>query len=75
MAQVFIAKEGIIILLKRLAINVAEKEFLKYVPFVGQAIAAGIGYKMTDSFGSDLINEANDFADQILITSEAEIIK
>ena len=74
-AAKFIAKEGIMILLKRFAVNIGSKEVLKYIPFVGQIAAAGIGYKMTDSFGSDLIDESHEFAKEILIKSEREIIK
>ncbi|OOV25958.1 hypothetical protein BXU11_15000 [Flavobacterium sp. LM5] len=74
-AAKFIAKEGIILLLKRLSLNIGSKEVLKYIPFVGQIAAAGIGYKMANSFGSDLIDESHDFAKEILIKSEAEIIK
>lgn len=65
-ASRFIVKEGVMILLKRLSLTIGAKEFLKYVPFVGQAISAGIGYKMTDSFGCELIEEADALADEIL---------
>ncbi|WP_035672166.1 GTPase [Flavobacterium sp. 83] len=74
-ATKFIAKEGIIILLKRLSVNIGSKEVLKYIPFVGQIAAAGIGYKMTDSFGSDLIDESESLVREILIKSEAEIMR
>ncbi|WP_282031916.1 GTPase [Winogradskyella eximia] len=62
----FIAKEGIILLLKRFGTTVASKSFFKYIPLAGQAIAAGIGYKMTYSFGGELLDEAYDLADSIL---------
>lgn len=74
-AAKFIAKEGILLLLKRLSVNIASKEGLKYIPFVGQIAAAGIGYKMADSFGSDLMDESHEFAKEILIKSQAEIVK
>ena len=74
-ATKFIAREGIIILLKRLSLNIGSKEVLKYIPFLGQIAAAGIGYKMTDSFGSDLIDESDALAREILIKSQDEITR
>jgi len=32
------------------------------LPFVGQAIAAGIGFKMTSWIGKDMIKEAEEIA-------------
>lgn len=74
-ATKFIAKEGIMLLLKRLSVSIGSKEVLKYIPFIGQIAAAGIGYKMTDSFGSDLIEESEALVHEILIKSEAEITR
>jgi len=62
----FIIKEGIVLLLKRLASRIATKEIVKYIPFIGQAAAAGIGYKLTRSFGEDLLEDANNIAQEIL---------
>jgi hypothetical protein len=56
-------------------VNIGSKEILKYIPFVGQIAAAGIGYKMTDSFGSDLIEDSEALVTEILIKSQAEIIR
>ncbi|MCI9845625.1 GTPase [Flavobacterium pectinovorum] len=74
-ATKFIAREGIMILLKRLSVNIGSKEVLKYIPFVGQIAAAGIGYKMTDSFGCDLIEESEALVREILIKSQDEITR
>ena len=71
----FIAKEGVLLLLKRLAVTIGSKEILKFVPFVGQAVSAAIGYKMTDSFGCDLIDESDALAEEILEKSMLFIIK
>lgn len=60
------AKEGIMILLKRAGAKVATKTASKWIPFVGQAIAAGIGFKMTSSIGADMINDADEIAKEIL---------
>ena len=59
------AKEAIMILLKRFASSVATKSLSKWVPFVGQAIAAGIGFKMTSSLGEDMIEEGEKTAIEI----------
>lgn len=74
-ASKFVAKEGIMLLLKRLSVNIGSKEVLKYIPLVGQIAAVGIGYKMTDSFGSDLIEESEVLVREILIKSQAEITR
>lgn len=71
----FIAKEGVLLLLKRLSVTVGTKEVMKYISFVGQIIAAGIGYKMTDSFGADLIEESDALSEEILENSMYAIIK
>ena len=43
----YLAKEGIILLLRRIATRVAVKQMSKWLPFVGPLIAAGIGWKAT----------------------------
>jgi small GTP-binding protein len=55
-------KEAIVILLKRVSKTIATKTASKWLPFVGQAIAAGIGFKMTSWIGSDMIKEAEEIA-------------
>jgi len=62
----FIAKEGIMLLLKKFGTSVVAKSFFKFIPFAGQAIAAGIGYKMTYSFGQEMLNEAYNLAENVL---------
>jgi GTP-binding protein EngB required for normal cell division/uncharacterized protein (DUF697 family) len=62
----FIAREGVMLLLKRFGTTVASKSVFKYIPIAGQAIAAGIGYKMTNTFGEELLDEAYYLADSIL---------
>jgi predicted GTPase len=55
-------KEAIMLLLKRLSATVATKTASKWIPFVGQVIAAGIGFKMTSWIGNDMINDAEEIA-------------
>ena len=66
----FIAKyatnSAIIIVLKRFASIITIKEVGKYIPFIGQLISAGIGYKMTVKFAEDFIEEASNLSLQIL---------
>lgn len=58
----FAAKEGIIVLLKRFAGRQAVKTLTKYVPFIGQAIAAGIGYAMTSQAGKAYLDDCYELA-------------
>lgn len=52
----YVAREGVLKLLARFAGQTAAKSFSRWVPFVGPLISAGIGYKMTLSYGEDLID-------------------
>lgn len=62
----YAAVEGILIVLKRMGAKVLVKNISKYLPFVGQLISAGIGYKMTLSFGEAYIDEVQDKAKSLL---------
>lgn len=59
-------KEAIMLLLKKLSTTIATKTASKWIPFVGQIVAAGIGFKMTSSIGSDMINDAEKIARETL---------
>ena len=65
--------DGVLLVLKRLGTTLAVKNIGKYLPFVGHLVAAGIGYKMTASFGEEYMNDAEDKAasllDQVVICS------
>lgn len=61
-AAKYLGKEAIMIILKRFVAATATKSVSKWIPFVGQAIAAGIGFKMTSSLGNDMVNEAETIA-------------
>lgn len=62
----YATKEGIVLILKRFATTETVKEFGKFIPFIGQAISAGIGYKMTIWFTEDFIEEASKLSQEIL---------
>jgi len=55
-------RDAIMILLKKVSTTIATKTASKWLPFVGQAIAAGIGFKMTSWIGKDMIKEAEEIA-------------
>jgi predicted GTPase len=63
-ASKYIGKQAIMLLLKKAGMGFAKKEISKWIPFVGQAIAAGLGFKMTSSIGSEMLTDAEDIASQ-----------
>ena len=62
----FAAKEGILMLLKSFAGREAVKTFAKYIPFIGQAIAAGLGYAITSNAGNSYLSDCHDLAEEAL---------
>lgn len=62
----YAAKEGLLIILKSFAGRQVVKTFAKYIPFAGQAIAAGIGYKITSNVGGSYLNDCHDLAAEAL---------
>lgn len=60
------SKEGILYLLKSFATREIVKTGSKYIPFVGQAIAATIGYGITRSAGISYLNDCHEVAELIL---------
>lgn len=59
-------KEGIFILLKSVGGREIVKSVSKYIPFVGQAIAATIGYGITRSAGLSYLDDCHQLAKYIL---------
>lgn len=62
----YMAKEGIILLLRKISTQTASKQLSKWIPFVGPLISAGIGWKATFMLGEQLVDEAENLAKQIL---------
>ena len=62
----YAAKEGLIMLVKRYAGRQLAKSLTKYVPLVGQAIAAGIGYAMTSHAGNAYLDDCHKLAKERL---------
>ena len=65
-AAKYLAREGILMLLKSIAKRTAAKETAKWLPFVGPLIAAGIGWKSTFMLGEQMVDEAEALAREIL---------
>ncbi|MEB3357910.1 MAG: GTPase [Synechococcales bacterium] len=62
----YLAKEGLILLLKRIASQTTAKQASKWIPFVGPLIAAGIGWSATFLLGEQIMDEAEALASEIL---------
>lgn len=62
----YATKEGILILLKKYLGRQTLKQVSKYVPFVGQAIAATAGFGITMAAGISYLNDCHEIAEKIL---------
>ncbi len=62
----YLATEGIILILKRIATRTAAKQASKWIPFVGPLVSAGIGFQATFMLGDQLVDEAEEVARAIL---------
>lgn len=62
----YAAKEGILLLFKQFLGRQAMKTVVKYVPFIGQAIAASAGFGITYAVGSSYLNDCYVLAEKIL---------
>lgn len=62
----YATKEGLLILFKKAAGKRTVKEFSKYVPFVGQVIAASIGFAITFKVGNSYLDDSYKLAEEVL---------
>lgn len=62
----YATKEGLSLLLKRFATKTALKNSSKYVPIVGQVIAASAGYAMTYKAGIHYLDDCHELATEVL---------
>jgi len=62
----YAAKEGILLLIKNTLSRQAVKAASKYIPIIGQVIAAGLGYGITSNIGNYYLDECHELARQIL---------
>jgi small GTP-binding protein len=62
----YAAKEGILLLFKQFLGRQTMKAVVKYVPFIGQAIAATAGFTITYTVGSSYLDDCYVLAEKIL---------
>lgn len=62
----FSTKQGLLMLLKRFASRQVAKSLTKYIPLVGQAIAAGLGFAMTKTAGDNYLDDCHKVASELL---------
>lgn len=60
------AEDGIVLLLKKFAGQVLTREVTKWIPLIGQAIAASAGYGITLAAGKSYLNDCHTLAQAIL---------
>lgn len=75
----YLTKEGIMWVIKQVAGQYAKKQFVKYIPFVGQVVAACAGFAMTKTLGTYYIDNCFELAKEILeyevMNNKNEILK
>ncbi|MGL4190966.1 MAG: GTPase [Sphaerotilus sulfidivorans] len=62
----FATEQGILMLLKSVAGRQAAKQLMSYIPFIGQAIAAGLGYAITSNAGTSYLEDCHELAKEVL---------
>ncbi|MDQ7017348.1 MAG: GTPase domain-containing protein [Gammaproteobacteria bacterium] len=62
----YIARDGVLLLLKNYAGRETLKAVTKYIPFVGQVVAAGLGYAITSNAGKNYLDDCHDLAFETL---------
>ncbi|MFZ3577639.1 GTPase [Virgibacillus sp. DJP39] len=62
----YATKEGALLLLKHYATRISVSKLSKYVPIVGQAIAATVGFAITKSAGDAYLKDCHTLAEAIL---------
>jgi len=66
LAVKYATAEAVLMILKKMGIKVLLKNSSKLLPFIGTLVSAGIGYKMTASFGDSYLTEAEEKSQQLL---------
>ncbi len=62
----YATKEGIIQVIKQLGVRYARQKFAKYIPFVGQGLAALAGFAMIKELGSSYVDDCYKLSKLIL---------
>lgn len=61
----YVGKEAITIILKKIAKTMATKTVTKYIPFIGQAVSAGLGYYTISTLGEEMVKNAEEVATEL----------
>jgi uncharacterized protein (DUF697 family) len=68
----FITKEAVVLLLKKIGTRVAVKSVTKFIPFVGQAVSAGISFGAMKYLGNSHIDECYEVCKRIIQRDQHE---
>lgn len=68
----YITKQTVTLLLKKVGAKIAVKQVAKYVPFIGQAVSAGISFGAMKYLGNSHIDECYEVCRRIIDMREAE---
>ncbi|WP_462332063.1 GTPase [Schwartzia sp. (in: firmicutes)] len=68
-------KNGLMLLLKNSAGKVFMQKISKYVPLIGTAVAAGIGYRLCEYAGAEYVNDCEEAAEKIMDALMREQVK
>lgn len=68
----FITKETVVLLLKKIGTRVAVKSVTKFIPFVGQAVSAGISFGAMKYLGNSHIDECYEVCKRIIQRNQHE---
>ncbi|MCM3116306.1 hypothetical protein M3610_13455 [Neobacillus sp. MER 74] len=68
----FITKETVVLLLKKVGTRVAVKSVTKFIPFVGQAVSAGISFGAMKYLGNSHIDECYEVCKRIIQRNQHE---
>jgi small GTP-binding protein len=71
----YLTERFLLMTLRSMGVEVLVANSAKWVPFVGTLISAGVGYKLTYSFGEKLINECEAAAEEIIATVTHEVCR
>lgn len=66
-----VTKELIMMVLKRVGIRVASKQVVKYIPFLGQALAATISFGAMKMVGNSHVDDCFEVAKRALLSTTA----
>ncbi|MGV3489507.1 MAG: hypothetical protein ACO1OC_13130 [Tuberibacillus sp.] len=63
----FVKKETVIFLLKKVSGKIATKQVTKYIPFIGQAVSAGISFGAMKYLGVSHVNDCYEICRRIIL--------